>query len=89
MKMDVVTAAGWRPPVGISYGQPMEAKRSKKLGVAPAPLTTIGLSTVNCVKLVRSMSTERPPVTTAMRAGRPHGCVETALHGACGSDDAK
>ena len=47
MKMDVVTAAGWRPPVGISYGQPMEAKRSKIPGIAPAPLTILTVGEVS------------------------------------------
>jgi excisionase family DNA binding protein len=40
-------APGWRPPVGISYGQPMEAKGSKKLGIATAPLTILTVREVS------------------------------------------
>jgi excisionase family DNA binding protein len=45
--MDVVAAAGWRPPVGISYGQPMGANESKKGDIAPASSTLLTVREVS------------------------------------------
>jgi excisionase family DNA binding protein len=46
--MDAVAAwAGWRSPEGISYGQRMEAKQSKKPDIAPASPTILTVREVS------------------------------------------